>query len=127
MENIRRPKSVSLISGLIIFESVLILMIVFRSSLDTDKTIGFTFVWAAFYGLLGIVTGIAIFKGFNWGRLLFLWVTPAIFVVHIVIFGFNPWYIAYGVGYIIMLLFLMQPDSLKYFGLGESEQLQLKT
>ncbi len=126
MEYIKRPKSVSIIASLFIAEGVLYFMLVFhllldpsRILLDPSKNIGFFVIWVAFVGLFCVVAGITLRNGFNWGRLMILGFTPIVIVLPIIFLGFNPMYIGIGfsylIGYLIILLFLMQPNVLKYF------------
>ncbi len=124
MQKEERPKSVSVMATLLLIECTFFLLVVFRSNLlDTMKDASFFGVYLLIGSLCGFVMGIAMFKGFNWGRVLLLWATPVIIVIGLICFEPFRWYLSIidGIGYLIFLFFLMQPNVLKYFGVEKKE------
>ncbi len=118
MEYIKRPKSVSVIASLFFAEGFLWLMVVIPGLLDPSN---FLVIWLAFIGLFEVVSGIALLNGFSWGRSMILRFAPFVIVLQIAFFGFNPLLLGYIFGYLIILLFLMQSNALKYFRSDLSE------
>ena len=114
MESNKRPTSVTVVGWIILLLSVLVVLITLMSLHQVYLNI--LQVWAICGGIIGSIAGVAILKGFNWGRLLYLWVTPISIILESLILGFKPSDIVRGALYIVILLFLVNPSSLTYFG-----------
>jgi len=152
MDSKKRPKSVTLIACILIAGSLYYFANVivepnFRRLLGNMlKSDGISSVavskvsallWLIISGVVGVISGIAILKGFNWGRLLCLFYMPIsiisynilliggldfskagflkagyLILVNIVAIGF----------YVIVIAFLTRPASLAFFTHGSSEE-----
>jgi hypothetical protein len=65
---------------------------------------------------MGLVAGIAIFNGMNWGRLLYLIFTPVSMVLQWLLYGFKPMsFIGLGI-YAVMLILLTTTAASDFFG-----------
>jgi len=72
--------------------------------------------------VLGVVSGIAMLKGFNWGRLLYLWSVPILTVLYLVLTGFHfiLMSILSLIFYLVVLVFLTRPAASTFFTGGAS-------
>ena len=121
MQNEKRPTSVTVIAWIIFVMGVLVLIAMFLGSSAPSASNGLFVVWGTLGGVFCIVTGVAMLKGLNWGRLLYLWVAPISIVLESLVLGFQPADIVRGTLYLVILFFLTRPTALKYFGLSEGE------
>jgi len=133
MGNIKRPKSVTLIAWILI----IVCSFYLANAIGEPKywrsfaVVRFLILlWLVVSGFVGVVSGTAILKGFNWGRLLCLFYIPISIIAFVLLqtgFGFlsvsfhllNIVRIAF---YIIVLIFLTRPASLAFFAHGNSEE-----
>ena len=133
MGNIKRPKSVTLIAWiLIIVCSYYLINAVSESGYWRSFAVVrfLILLWLVASGFLGVVSGIAILKGLNWGRLLCLFYIPISIIAFVLLqagFGFLnvSFHLLNIVGiafYIIVLIFLTRPASLAFFAHGNSEE-----
>ena len=79
-------------------------------------------IWRIVSGIIIIVSGIALLKGLNWGRLLYLSFTPIAAVLSWLLYGFRPTAIIGIIFYLIVLFFLTQPPASTFFRSGASEE-----
>ncbi len=143
MDNRKRPKSVILIACILIAASLYYFANAFVNMLKSDSISSvavskvLALLWLIVSGAVGVVSGIAILKGLNWGRLLWLCYMPIsiisynilliagfrfleagflkavyLILVNIVTIGF----------YVIVIAFLKRPASLAFFTHGNSEE-----
>lgn|SRR2546422_167527 len=66
--------------------------------------------------VVSLISGVAMLKGHNWGRLLYLCYTPIATVPIWIIYGFHLVYIYSIVLYIIVLVFLTRQAASTFFG-----------
>jgi len=143
MDNRKRPKRVTLIACILIaaslyyFANAVVNMLKGEgiSSVAVSKVSAL--LWLIVSGVIGVVSGIAILKGLNWGRLLWLCYMPisiisynilliaefrfleAGFLKALYLILFNT--VAIGF-YAIVIAFLKRPASLAFFTHGNSEE-----
>ena len=143
MDNRKRPKSVTLIACILIaaslyyFANAVVNMLKSEgmSSAAVPKVLAL--FWLIVSGVVGVVSGIAILKGVNWGRLLWLCYMPISIIsynilliaefrfleagflkaVYLILFNI----VAIGF-YAIVIAFLTRPASLAFFTHGSSEE-----
>ena len=92
----KRPKSVTvvawsiiLIEGLGLANTRQYAMLEFRHLWGTQmSSMLISLLWAVVGGLVGVVSGIAILRGRNWGRLLYLCFIPITTVLRLLQYGF---------------------------------------
>ena len=140
MDSRKRPRSVTLIAWILIVVSSYYLVNAigepnFRRSFRVSKALA-VLSWLVISGFLGVVSGIAILKGLNWGRLLCLCYMPISIISFnlLMIFGFGFLKAGYfKVGYLILsnilaitfyiiaIRFLTRSASLAFFTLRSSK------
>lgn len=152
MDNGKRPRSATLIACILIaaslycFANAIIEPDYRRSFVNMLKSEGISSVsvskvsallWLIISGVAGVVSGIAILKGLNWGRLLCLCYMPISIISYniLLIAGFRfleaeflkavylivANIVAIGF-YAIVIVFLTRPASLAFFTHGSSEE-----
>lgn len=81
-------------------------------------------------GAIGVVSGIAILKGLNWGRLLYLCFFPITIVLSWLLYGFHLShvlsYVLQIILYTVYFVFLTRPVASAFFARKNSEELKLK-
>jgi len=143
MDSKKRPKSVTLIACILIAASLYYFANAVANMLKSDgiSSIAVSKVLALFWliisGVVGVVSGIAILKGLNWGRLLWLCYMPISIIsynilliaefrfleagflkaVYLILFNI----VAIGF-YVIVIAFLKRPASLVFFTHRSSEE-----
>lgn len=76
---------------------------------------GISLAWMMSSILLNIVSGIAILKGLNWGRLLYLWTVGISMLIDWKLSGFDIMDMTGLVTYSIFLTILIRPQALAFF------------
>lgn len=135
METKKRPTSVAVIAWIIIVVHGLSLVItplgytmpVVRQALEAvGVSVAIAVLWAIVSGAIGLVSGIAILKGINWGRWLFLCFYPLSLVISWWLYGFRLTYIISIIFYIIVLVLLTAPAASTFFARGSSMESKLE-
>lgn len=124
MDTGKRPKSVTVIAGVLIGAgAVMLCSLVWRLSTIGRSDIMFS-LWMAVFVAINLSSSIAIFKGFNWGRLLYLCSTPITIGLYWLLFGLRPVYlrILMAIIYIVFLVFLVRPVASVFFTHRNSEE-----
>ncbi|MFH0791334.1 MAG: hypothetical protein V2A64_06865 [Candidatus Omnitrophota bacterium] len=126
MEKIR-PKSVSVISWIIIILGCSALYNVARMPAIfkmaeyqklaeiTGESLWISMLITSVIGVLLLVSGIAMLKGFNWGRLLYLWGYGISVLFNIITRGPSLIVLPSIVIYVIFLIFLTRPTAAEFF------------
>ncbi len=78
-------------------------------------------LWSVVAGAIGLISGIAILKGLNWGRLLYLFSMP-ISIVLTWLHGFHTIDTLKVIFYVIFLVFLTRPAASLFFARRNSEE-----
>ena len=124
----KRPTSVAVIAWIITITSGLslvatpftVMMPLARQAIEaTGMSVGMAIFWGMLSGAIGVVSGIAMLKGVNWGRLLYLWAMPIMTVLNWILYGFNANGIPGIIVYVIFLIFLIRPAASAFFGSEE--------
>lgn len=116
MSTKKRPISVTIIAWFVIISSILGFVI----GLGVVKGL-IRITIAALAGFLGMIIGAGMFKGFNWARLLYLWLQAIFLIFSLLIkysglYGeFGPWDILKVVIYIVCFVFLTRPAASLFF------------
>jgi len=120
MDRKKRPTSVAVIGWILILLgglSVMMSLLTIMSGFQPLKPGGMTIL--GFWSLVGaaiiVVSGIAILKGLNWGRLLYLVFMPVSIVLQGLLLGFTPAHIFGLILYIVILVFLVSPAASTFF------------
>ena len=121
----KRPTSVAVIAWIITITSGLSLVAtpitamipMTRQAIEaTGMPVAMAIFWGMLSGAIGVVSGIAMLKGVNWGRLLYLWAIPILTVLNWILYGFKASGIPGIIIYIIFLIFLIRPAASAFFG-----------
>jgi hypothetical protein len=113
MEN-KRPTSVTVIAWVNIVSGIS--SIVSYAFIPGQITLGrLQIVLSIISGVIYYVVGIAMLKGLNWGRLLYLVLVPFVSVLYMILFKFHPAQVFGLVVYIIILVFLTRPKVSSFF------------
>ncbi len=128
----KRPISVTVIawfeivtSGDILFKTLYYAKPEFRQLLEASgRSVVITVLWGIVGGVICLVSGIAMLKGLNWGRLLCLCYPPISIVLTLLLYGFHrsKSFIGGVVLYIVALVFLTRPAASTFFAGGSSEK-----
>lgn len=122
-----RPRSVSIISWIIIILGCSALYNVVRMpeifskpeyqklAEVTGESLGVSMLITSISGILFLASGIAMLKGFNWGRLLYLWGVGIMVLFNIITRGFSPLVIPSIIIYIIFFIFLTRSAVSEFF------------
>lgn len=122
----KRPISITVISVVLIAIGSIVLLL--AVSVSGDTTAYWFTVWVAVLGAAHLIPGIAILKGHNWGRLLYLCSIPIIiafdWVVIRVFGGFELFRISKCLIalYVPFLVFLVRPIASAFFTHRDSER-----
>ena len=125
MDNKKRPTRVTVIAWLVIVAGGYMLVVmpliytipeVQQSLEEGGRSVAISVLLAVVAGAIAMVSGIAMLKGLNWGRLLYLGFVPIGFVLSLVLYGPRPRLIIPAIGYIVILAFLTSPDASTFFG-----------
>lgn len=126
MEKIR-PKSVSIVSWIIIILGCSALYNVIRMPTIfkmpeyqklaeiTGESLWISMLITSLIGILLLVSGVVMLKGFNWGRLLYLWGYGISVLFNIVTRGFSLIVLPSVIIYVIFLIFLIRPAASEFF------------
>lgn len=80
--------------------------------------------WMVVSGGICMVSGIAMLKGLNWGRLLYLYFAPISIILGWVLYGFRPNIVSVII-YMVILVFLTRPAASTFFASGNSQTSKL--
>jgi hypothetical protein len=136
MTDSKRPKSLTLIAWILIIVSLFYFAnaILEPKYRVTSASRILPFLWLIISGVMDLVSGSAILKGFNWGRLLCLYYIPVSITGYILIsiwlIRFHPIKFAFIVlvtvvaiaFYVITIVSLTRPASLAFFTHSSSEE-----
>lgn len=125
----KRPTSVTVIAWIIIVAGGLSFVSILAYTISevqwaleaADISVAIDILWRIVSGVIGVVSGIAILKGLNWGRLLYLCFVPISIVIGWILYGFRPTDILTVIIYIVVLVFLTSPAASAFFASGVSE------
>lgn len=134
MDTKKRPTSVTVIAWIIIVTNGLsfVTMLTYtmpevqRALEAAGMSVAIATLWTAVGGAIGVVSGIAILKGLNWGRLLYLCFAPISIVLGWLLYGFRPTHVLTVIFYIVVLVFLTRPAASTFFARENSEELKLE-
>ncbi|MBM3324525.1 MAG: hypothetical protein FJY66_02525 [Calditrichaeota bacterium] len=128
MEERKRPAVVTIVAWVIILLSCLSLLSSLLTPLalmspegrqkfeETGQSVASILIWGIVAGAVGLVCGIAIFNGANWGRVLYLVFTPVSMVLQWVLYGFKPMsFVGIGI-YAVILILLTTSAASQFFG-----------
>lgn len=124
MDAKKRPTRVTVIAWIIIVTSSLGLVStpftatmpqVKRMLEATGTSVPIALLLAFVAGGIGLVSGVAMLRGINWGRLLYLGFTPFSFALSWVLYGFRPLYILSVLFYLVVLVLLTRPAASVFF------------
>ena len=120
MQTRKRPKSLTVIAMFFIISGTMLAISMFPVLLRSERASLSSFLWAiligAMFGVTHLISGIAILKGLNWGRWLYLCCYPLSVIVAIVKVGADiEEIIIVTVYYIISLIILTRPAVSEYF------------
>jgi len=122
-----RPKSVSIISWIIIVLGFSALYNVMRMpqifskpeyqklAEATGESLGVSILISSICGILGLISGVAMLKGFNWGRLVYLWGYGIIVLFNIITRGFSLLVLPSIIIFAVFLIFLTRPAASEFF------------
>lgn len=82
-------------------------------------------LWSLVSNTLVVVSAIAILRGLNWGRLLYMILIPVSIVVPGLLYGFVAAHVGGFIIYIVIILFLTRPAASRFFTSGNSEESKL--
>lgn len=112
-----RPKSVTIISWYLIIVGVLCVYgmnsVQFRIDYATRGIL--VAIEQLSRVFLSLIPGIAMLKGFNWGRIIYLWGTGIFIFSGIIFNGFSPLVLPGIVIYLILFIFLTRPMVSEFF------------
>ena len=124
----KRPTSVTVIawfeivtSGNILFKVIYYAKPEFRQLLEASgRSVATNVLWGIVGGVIGLVSGIAMLKGLNWGRLLCLCYPPVSIALTLLLYGFHrsKFFIVGVMIYIAELVFLTRPAASTFFAGG---------
>jgi hypothetical protein len=115
MENGRRPVSVTVIGWIIILFGVLSFWFLLR------PTIVLNLLWGVIHGTIALASGIAMLRGLNWGRLLYLLYVPVAIILRLLLYGFFPLQIVTVIWYVAFLILLTRPAASAFFAQQHEE------
>ncbi len=120
----KRPTSVSVIAWILISVGILKLVLApfgftvprIQKELEAfGMALNTAVLWQVMLGAICIVSGAAMLKGLNWGRLLCLIIVPISLISGWLFYKFIPRDIWTAVIYIIVLVLLISPPSSRFF------------
>ncbi|MCK9603850.1 MAG: hypothetical protein M0R66_05785 [Candidatus Omnitrophica bacterium] len=130
-----RPKSVTIISWIIIALGCITLLNVVRMPAIlskpeyqkladvTGQSLRIAMLLSSVYAALFLVCGVAMLKGFNWGRLVYLWCYGVMVVLNIAFSRLSLLVLPSVVVFVTFLFFLTRPAANEFFSKSkESEE-----
>jgi hypothetical protein len=120
MNQKKPPTGVSVVAWIIIVGySTLFMMTLFGSSLPAIQQrferMGTPLPMVVAGSLIGLVSGIAMLCGLNWGRLLYFWYIPIAIVLRWLLYGFHPTHLSNLIFYLIVVEVLTMPAASAFF------------
>jgi hypothetical protein len=128
MEANKRPVVVTIAAWVIIILSALSLLSSLLTPLalvspqgrqkieETGQSIASILIWGIVAGVVGLICGIAIFNGVNWGRILYLIFNPVVMILQWLLYGFKPMsFVGIGI-YAVLLILLTTTAAGQFFG-----------
>lgn len=107
--NGKRPTSVTVIAWIIIVSGGLSFWFLLR------PTTVLSVLWGVIRGTIALASGIAMLKGLNWGRLLYLLYVPVAIILRLLLYGFSPMQIMTVICYAAFLILLTRPAASAFF------------
>lgn len=131
----KRPNSVTVIGWInIISGGLSLISMIFPATEEAQILLDATGRTGAIFTLMRIlssviyfISGIAMLKGLNWGRLLYLYSVPTWIVFSGIIYLFSPMLVIAIIPYIIILMFLTRPKALAFFKNGTDAIIENET
>ncbi len=120
-----RPKSVTVVSWLLIALAIigLVVLLVLAGMIEFDKRFMPTLLVYAVASLIQIVMGAGMLSGKNWARMLFLWITPISAAIGFVGGRVSGGSVIMLIWYFIFAFYLTRPLAVEYFtGVRGGEQ-----
>jgi len=126
----KRPKSVTVVAWIILVTTGLSFITVLLISLSGEefefqmgqRMYGVVLAVGFAGGAIGIVSGITMLRGLNWGRLLFLVGMPIVNILKWSISGFAPTSVVTILCYFLFLYFLTTPIASGFFRQEEADK-----
>lgn len=124
MAQTERPTTVTLVAWLVILMGAMTLLAVpyvlrmpdaHDMLEEAGRSVAVAVGTSAVGGALGVACGLAMLRAANWGRLLYLWVTPLLIVVGWILYGFSARDLPSVVFYVVVLGLLTTPDASGFF------------
>ena len=110
--SISRPRSVTVISWILIIFGTLGLFALFAAG----SALGSMAVWGIIGVAVSIVCGVAMLVGQNWGRLVYIIFTPVSFLIEGFGMGFAASQLVQVALYAVIVYFLIQGKASEFFG-----------
>ncbi len=112
-----RPKSVSVVSWLLIVFSIsgLVVMLGTAVAIEFDSRFMPIIIAGGVASLLQVAMGVGMLNGKNWARLLFLWLTPVSIIIGFLGGRVSPGSVIKIVWYIIFAVYLTKPAAVTFF------------
>jgi hypothetical protein len=139
MEPNRRPVVVTIAAWVIIILSALSLLSSLLTPLalispqgrqkieETGQSIASILIWGIVAGVVGLICGIAIFNGVNWGRILYLIFNPVVMILQWLLYGFKPMsFVGIGI-YAVLLILLTTTAASQFFGKQPAQATESET
>jgi hypothetical protein len=121
----KRPTSVTVIAVILILSSCLLWLMPIRR-LPNIKHLNqrdhFISLWGTVFGIIHLASGIAILKGRNWGRLLYLCSIPILIILDWVVFRYRRAFIFLISEYVASFAFLVRPAASAFFARTDSDE-----
>jgi hypothetical protein len=124
MNTADRPTSVTVIAWILIvmyaYTAVAVLATAHVPAIrkgyeKVGRSMPFSIALTTVMGVVGVISGIAMLKGRNWGRALYLVLIPASYVVVLAAWGFSSAQVPGLIIYAVILAFLMRPAASAFF------------
>ncbi len=113
--NGKRPTSVTVIAWIIIVSGGLSFWFLLRPIAVLNV------LWGLIHGTIALTSGIAMLRGLNWGRLLYLLYVPVAIILRLLLYGFFPMLIVNVIWYAAFLILLTRPAASAFFAQQHEE------
>ncbi len=113
--NGKRPTSVTVIAWIIMVSGGLSFWFLLHN------TTVLKVLWGIIRGTIALASGIAMLRGLNWGRLLYLLYVPVVIILLLLLYGFFPMLIVNVICYVAFLILLTRPAASAFFAQQHEE------
>ena len=120
----KRPASVSIIAAIIILIGSMKLILaplgftvpkIQRALEVSGMPLNTAVLWQLVFGVILVASGVAILKGLNWGRWLYLGIVPVSVLLSWIIFKFDPRHILGLTIWVALLVVLLNTPASEFF------------